>query len=111
PPAAYRRAPGDGPRWAARARSARGGRATGAWARFSTRLRILRRSWMNPTIDYMHIHAYCRFEPEEDMDDLTRVFSAVADYFSLLSEPMRIRILHSICQQEKTVTQIVAETG
>lgn len=45
------------------------------------------------------------------MDDLTRVFSAVADYFSLLSEPMRIRILHSICQQEKTVSEIVAETG
>ena len=45
------------------------------------------------------------------MDDLSRVFSAVADYFSLLSEPMRLRIVHSICQQEKTVSQIVAETG
>ena len=45
------------------------------------------------------------------MDDLSRVFSAVADYFSLLSEPMRVRIIHSICQQEKTVSQIVAETG
>ncbi len=45
------------------------------------------------------------------MDDLSRVFSAVADYFALLSEPMRIRIVHSICQQEKTVSQIVAETG
>ncbi|MEB2318584.1 MAG: metalloregulator ArsR/SmtB family transcription factor [Pseudomonadota bacterium] len=45
------------------------------------------------------------------MDDLTRVFSAVADYFTLLSEPMRIRIVHAICQQEKTVSQIVAETG
>lgn len=45
------------------------------------------------------------------MDDLGRVFDAVADYFSLLSEPMRLRILHCICQQEKTVSQIVAETG
>jgi len=45
------------------------------------------------------------------MDDLSRVFSAVADYFALLSEPMRLRIVHSICQQEKTVSQIVAETG
>jgi DNA-binding transcriptional ArsR family regulator len=45
------------------------------------------------------------------MDDLNRVFSAVASYFSLLAEPMRLRILHSICQQEKTVSQIVAETG
>lgn len=45
------------------------------------------------------------------MDDLSRVFSAVAQYFALLSEPMRIRIVHSICQQEKTVSQIVVETG
>ena len=45
------------------------------------------------------------------MDDLGRVFDAVADYFTLLSEPMRLRILHCICQQEKTVSQIVAETG
>lgn len=45
------------------------------------------------------------------MDDLNPVFSAVADYFALLSEPMRVRIVHCICQQEKTVSQIVAETG
>ena len=45
------------------------------------------------------------------MDDLGRVFEAVSRYFSLLSEPMRVRILHAICQQEKTVSEIVAETG
>lgn len=45
------------------------------------------------------------------MDDLEPVFDAVSRYFALLSEPMRLRILHAICQKEKTVSQIVEETG
>jgi DNA-binding transcriptional ArsR family regulator len=45
------------------------------------------------------------------VDELGRVFETVSRYFSLLAEPMRIRILHSICDQERTVTEIVAETG
>lgn len=45
------------------------------------------------------------------MDELGHVFEAVSRYFTLLSEPMRVRILHAICQQEKTVSEIVAETG
>ncbi|MCL4185339.1 MAG: winged helix-turn-helix domain-containing protein [Burkholderiaceae bacterium] len=45
------------------------------------------------------------------MDDHDRVFEAVARYFALLSEPMRVRILHAICCREKTVSEIVAETG
>jgi len=38
-------------------------------------------------------------------------FDAVAAYFSVLSEPTRLRIMHAICEQEKTVSQIVAELG
>lgn len=34
----------------------------------------------------------------------------VARYFGLLSEPMRLKILRSICQEEKCVADIVAET-
>ena len=45
------------------------------------------------------------------MDELGRVFEAVSQYFAVLSEPMRVRIVHVICQQEKSVSQIVAETG
>jgi DNA-binding transcriptional ArsR family regulator len=42
-------------------------------------------------------------------DDLDEVFDAVAAYFALLSEPTRLRILHSICHGEKSVGQIVEE--
>lgn len=45
------------------------------------------------------------------MDEMGEVFEAVARYFSVLSEPARLRILHAICQQEKPVGEIVAETG
>lgn len=43
------------------------------------------------------------------MDELHPVFDAVAAYFSVLSEPTRLRIMHSICEKEKPVSQIVAE--
>jgi DNA-binding transcriptional ArsR family regulator len=45
------------------------------------------------------------------VDELGRVFETVSRYFSLLAEPMRIRILHAICDGERTVSEIVAETG
>lgn len=45
------------------------------------------------------------------MEELKEVFNAVAQYFSLLAEPTRLRILHSICQEEKSVNEIVSLTG
>jgi DNA-binding transcriptional ArsR family regulator len=39
------------------------------------------------------------------------VFESVARYFALFAEPTRLRIMHSICQQEKSVNQIVEELG
>ena len=45
------------------------------------------------------------------MDELDPVFHAVASYFSVLSEPTRLRIMHAICETEKTVSQIVADVG
>ncbi|MEK6245274.1 MAG: metalloregulator ArsR/SmtB family transcription factor [Pseudomonadota bacterium] len=45
------------------------------------------------------------------MDELDPVFDAVAAYFSVLSEPTRLKIMHAVCMGEKTVSQIVAETG
>ncbi len=45
------------------------------------------------------------------MDELSPVFEKMSQYFSLLSEPMRIRILHAICHQERSVGEIIADTG
>jgi DNA-binding transcriptional ArsR family regulator len=44
-------------------------------------------------------------------DELDEVFAAVARHFGLLSEPTRLKILHTICREERSVTMIVAETG
>lgn len=45
------------------------------------------------------------------MDTLKHAFDVVASYFNVLSEPTRLRIMHAICEEEKSVTQIVAELG
>lgn len=45
------------------------------------------------------------------METLSHAFDAVAAYFSVLSEPTRLRIMHAICEEEKTVSQIVEELG
>jgi DNA-binding transcriptional ArsR family regulator len=42
---------------------------------------------------------------------LDQVLESVSGYFALLAEPTRLRILHAICDQEKTVSDIVRETG
>jgi DNA-binding transcriptional ArsR family regulator len=47
----------------------------------------------------------------EDQQDLDRLYSMVAGYFSLFSEPMRLRIMHALCDAEKSVNTVVAETG
>lgn len=44
------------------------------------------------------------------MDEMDEVFESVARYFLILSEPARLRILHSVCQEERSVGQIVDET-
>jgi DNA-binding transcriptional ArsR family regulator len=44
-------------------------------------------------------------------DELDPVFASVARYFALLAEPTRLKILHAICQTERSVSGIVATTG
>jgi DNA-binding transcriptional ArsR family regulator len=44
-------------------------------------------------------------------DELDRIFTSVARYFALLSDPTRLRILHAICQSEQSVKGVVAATG
>jgi DNA-binding transcriptional ArsR family regulator len=43
--------------------------------------------------------------------ELDEVFEAVARYFGLLAEPTRLKILHTICHEERSVSAIVAATG
>jgi len=47
----------------------------------------------------------------EERIELEALFAQVARYFGLLAEPMRIRILHAICNGERTVGHIVADVG
>jgi DNA-binding transcriptional ArsR family regulator len=44
-------------------------------------------------------------------EELDRVFGAVAAYFSVMSEPTRLKILNAICKDEKSVSEIVEEVG
>lgn len=65
-------------------------------------------------IDNMRSCSYSRIEKmenEKPTDGITDAFGIVASYFSVLSEPMRLRIMHAICEEEKTVSQIVEELG
>ncbi len=41
------------------------------------------------------------------MDELNQVFEEVSGYFSLLSEPTRLKILHVLCDSEKSVSEVV----
>ena len=45
------------------------------------------------------------------MDERSHAIDAVASYFGVLSEPTRLRIMNAICEEEKTVSQIVEELG
>jgi DNA-binding transcriptional ArsR family regulator len=49
-------------------------------------------------------------DPEE-RSELDALFERVSRYFGLLAEPMRIRILHAICDGERKVGEIVADVG
>jgi DNA-binding transcriptional ArsR family regulator len=44
------------------------------------------------------------------VDDMHEVFESVARYFSVLGEPTRLRILHTLCQDEKCVNEIIRVT-
>ena len=44
---------------------------------------------------------------ELNKEQLAVLFEEVADYFSLLSEPTRLKILHALCDGERAVGEIV----
>ena len=43
--------------------------------------------------------------------EVDEVLEAVASYFSLLSDPTRLKVLHAICERERSVGEVVGETG
>ena len=48
--------------------------------------------------------------PSTDKQELHALFEVVSRYFSVLSEPTRLRILHALCNGELSVSEIVAAT-
>ncbi|WEN43256.1 putative HTH-type transcriptional regulator [Thauera sp. GDN1] len=45
------------------------------------------------------------------MDELEKVFESAAEYFSLLSEPSRLKIMHCLCDGERSVNEVVEASG
>ncbi len=45
------------------------------------------------------------------MSEQDQVFDTVARYFALLSDPTRLRIMHAVCDGERSVGEIVERTG
>jgi DNA-binding transcriptional ArsR family regulator len=45
------------------------------------------------------------------MSEVDQVLESVASYFGLLAEPTRLKVLHTICDRERSVTDIVNATG
>lgn len=43
--------------------------------------------------------------------ELNALFERVSSYFALLSEPTRLKILNSLCDGERSVSEIVEHTG
>jgi DNA-binding transcriptional ArsR family regulator len=46
-----------------------------------------------------------------DKEEMAEVFEEVSNYFSLLSEPTRLKILHALCNGERSVGAIVTQLG
>lgn len=44
-------------------------------------------------------------------ESMEKVFSRVANYFSVLSEPSRLRIMYAVCNGEKSVSEVVELCG
>ncbi len=49
--------------------------------------------------------------PALDAAQLSRLLERASAYFSLLSEPTRLRILRAVCYEELSVQQVVERTG
>ncbi len=50
-------------------------------------------------------------ELTENQDELGFIFDRAAQYFSLLSEPARLRIIQAVCTEERSVQDVVELTS
>lgn len=48
--------------------------------------------------------------PTED-PELEKLYQTVSGYFALLAEPIRLKILNALCEEERSVNDIVARVG
>ncbi len=49
--------------------------------------------------------------PNANADQMHEVFNLVSEYFALLAEPTRLKILYALCEGERAVGDIVVQTG
>ena len=48
---------------------------------------------------------------KSDMDETQQVFEQVANFFGLLADPTRLRILSCLCSEEHPVNEVVEKIG
>jgi DNA-binding transcriptional ArsR family regulator len=46
-----------------------------------------------------------------DQEELGRLYALVSEYFGLFSEPLRLQILHALCDAERSVGEVVNAVG
>lgn len=56
---------------------------------------------------YKHESEKQNVENKESREEMQELFEEVSNYFFLLSEPTRLKILHALCNGERTVGEIV----
>jgi DNA-binding transcriptional ArsR family regulator len=45
------------------------------------------------------------------MEELNPLFETVSRYFSLLADPSRLKVIHAVCNDERSVSDVMAATG
>lgn len=68
----------------------------------------------NPTLPHSQLFEAAAMTSKDDgqrAGDWLRIFDKAAEYFSLLSEPSRLRIIQAICYEERSVQDVVECTG
>ena len=67
------------------------------------------------TLYVINIRQMSKLVPPETKDlspaQMEQVFAQVSQFFSLLAEPSRLKILFILCNGEKSVNQVTDESG
>lgn len=51
------------------------------------------------------------YKTQDAVNELDKVFDSVAEYFGMLAEPSRLKILHCLCNGERSVNEVVEGAG